>query len=100
MLNRFGYVVMDTVLSGEAALRRISNQCPDLVLMDIKLKGSMDGVETAAEIDSRFGVPVIYITACIDKQTKRRIQATRHFGYLVKPLNEDELLSIIESATH
>ena len=73
---------------------------PDLVLMDIKLKGPMDGVEAAQQIRAHFDIPVIYLTAYADDLTLRRTKVTAPFGYILKPFEEEDLHSTIEMALH
>jgi PAS domain S-box-containing protein len=73
---------------------------PDLVLMDIKLKGEMDGIEAAEQIRTRLNVPVIYLTAFADEATLQRAKITQPFGYLLKPFEERELHTTIEMALY
>jgi len=84
-LQSLGYAVPATAFSGREALRKVAELRPDLVLMDIRLKGKMDGVETAAEIRTRFAIPVIYVTAYADDATLQRAKVTEPFGYILKP---------------
>ncbi len=86
--------------SGEAALEKVSQSWPDLVLMDIVLRGSMDGVETAQQVHDRFDIPVIYLTAHADDDTLERAKITHPFGYLVKPFDERELHTAVELAIY
>ena len=95
-LRKLGYAVVASVSSGEEAVAAADAARPDLVLMDIRLRGDLDGVETAAAIRQRMDIPVIYLTAYADEQTIRRAKATSPFGYLVKPFNERELRAAIE----
>jgi CheY-like chemotaxis protein len=97
-LQRLGHAVPAVVSSGEAAIRTSAETRPDLVLMDIKLKGEMDGIEAAARIKARFGIPVVYLTAYVDKDTVQRAQYTDPLGYVTKPYEEDELDRVIELA--
>jgi CheY-like chemotaxis protein len=69
-----------------------------LVLMDIRLKGAMDGIEAAEEIRDRFGIPVVYLTALADEDTLQRAKATEPYGYILKPFEERELYTAIEMA--
>ena len=75
-LERLGYSVIDTVSSGEEAVKRAEETSPDLVLMDIRLKGDMDGIEAAKRIRHRFNIPVIYLTAYADDETIKRARIT------------------------
>ncbi|MEH1943329.1 MAG: ATP-binding protein [Nostoc sp.] len=95
-LIKFGYTVPAIASSGEEAINKAVEICPDLVLMDIKLKGSMDGIEAAQEIYKRLDIPVIYLTAYADENTFKRAKITEPFGYLLKPFKERELQINIE----
>ncbi|MDZ8138823.1 MAG: response regulator [Nostoc sp. DedQUE04] len=95
-LNKFGYIVPAIASSGEEAINIAREISPDLVLMDIKLKGSMDGIEAAEEIYKRLDIPVIYLTAYADENTLERAKITEPFAYLLKPFKERELQTNIE----
>jgi CheY-like chemotaxis protein len=99
-LVSLGYEVSATAVSGEEAIRKAAQTNPDLVLMDVKLKGEMDGVEAAEQIQARLGVPVIYMSAFSDWTTIQRAKATRPFAYLLKPVEESHLSSILEMALY
>jgi two-component system cell cycle sensor histidine kinase/response regulator CckA len=92
----FGYDAFGIATSGEEAIATVSSRCPDLVLMDIRIKGDRDGVETAAILRERFGVPVVYLTAHADEATIQRAKQTEPHGYLLKPVTAAELRSAIE----
>lgn len=74
-LNRLGYIVPDTAATGEEAVKKAGETSPDLVLMDIMLYGEMNGVAAAEQIQARFDIPVIYVTAYADEDTRRRHNA-------------------------
>lgn len=95
-LNKFGYDIVGVVTSGMEALEQIPNMDPDLILMDIMLEGDMDGIETAAKIKEDFDVPIIYLTAYTDPETRTRAQITEPFGYLTKPFKNTELEAMVE----
>lgn len=97
-LSRLGYAVAGIVDSGEGAVRAVEDMDPDVVLMDIMLCGSMDGVEAAGIIRERFGTPVVFLTAHSDRATLRRAGAVGPYGYLIKPFEEPELQSALEIA--
>ncbi len=99
-LTRLGYTVPALAASGAEALDKAIKTQPDLVLMDIKLKGEMDGVTAAKQIRSRFDIPVIYLTAFADGPTLQRAKMTAPYGYLLKPFEEKELYSTIEMVLH
>ena len=100
MLSGFGYKVPATAASSEDAMRLAAEKCPDLVLMDIRIKGQRDGIETAAILRERFGVPIVYLTAHADGDAVARAKKTEPYGYLIKPVRADELRSTIEIAEH
>jgi CheY-like chemotaxis protein len=95
-LQKIGHRVVATADSGEDAIIQAEKFRPDLVLMDIKLAGDMDGIEAATEIFTRFQIPVVYLSAYGDEQTIRRAQADHSFGYLKKPFTTTDLQEIIE----
>ncbi|MFN6484937.1 MULTISPECIES: response regulator [unclassified Nostoc] len=97
-LIKFGYTVPAIASSGEEAINKAVEISPDLVLMDIKLKGSMDGIEAAQQIYKHLDIPVIYLTAYADETTLKRAKITEPFGYLLKPFKEKELKTNIEIA--
>jgi signal transduction histidine kinase len=99
-LVRFGYEVAGTAATGEEAIRLAAGAPPDLVLMDIVLKGSMDGIETAAHIRGRFGTPIIFLTAWADADILARARTTMPYGYLVKPVEDRELKAAVEIAIY
>lgn len=97
-LKALGYAVPAIASSGEEAIAYAAEIQPDLVLMDIMLKGSMDGIEAANEIRSHFQIPVVYLTAYADLNTLERAKISEPFGYLLKPFEEKELQTVIEIA--
>ncbi|MDI9615357.1 GAF domain-containing protein [Methanothermobacter sp.] len=99
-LESLGYQVTATVSTGEKAVEMAEKTRPDIILMDIVLKGDMDGIEAAEEITRRMKVPIIYITAYSDEETLKRAKITGPFGYIIKPFEDRELHSVIEVALH
>ncbi len=99
-LKRMGHDVPAVVSSGEEALKKVAEIHPDLVLMDIMLKGEMDGTEAARQIRDRFDLPVIYLTAYADDHTLQRAKVAEPFGYILKPFEERELYTTIEMALY
>ncbi len=97
-LRNLGYAVCGTATTGEDAIELTKRQRPGLVLMDIMLKGRMDGIEAAGVIVGQFDTPVIYLTAYADEKTLQRAKQTEAFGYLLKPFEERELHITIEMA--
>ena len=99
-LLNLGYVVPSVAASGKDAISKAKGFLPDLVLMDIRLKGEMDGIEAAKQIRTEFGIPVIYLTAHSDQETLKRAKQTSPEGYILKPFEEDDLRTIIEVALY
>ena len=99
-LKDLGYTVCQTASTGDEAIRKAEAERPDLVLMDIVLKGKMDGIEAADRITSQFDIPVIYLTAHTNHEYIERAKQTKPFGYLVKPFMAKELHTNIEMALH
>jgi len=97
-LQDMGYIVAPIMISGEDALERIEKQRPDMVLIDIVLEGEMNGIEAAEQIHSRFGIPIIYLTAHSDESMMKRIKSTEPLGYITKPFDERELRVVVEIA--
>lgn len=99
-LKKLGYSVTATVASGEEALEKVAENQPDLVLMDIVLKGEMDGVTAAEKIRTKVDVPTVFLTAYADEQTLQRAKITDPFGYIIKPFQQNDLRVAIEIALH
>jgi signal transduction histidine kinase len=97
-LKDLDYEVPAVVASKEEAIIFAAEILPDLVLMDIMLQGSLDGIEAAQEIRIRFNIPVVYLTAYADSHTLQRAKITEPFGYVLKPFEEKELQTTIEIA--
>jgi len=98
LLVDLGYVVVAKANSGSEAIRKASETCPDLALMDIQLPGGMDGIETAARLQAEFNIPVIYLSAHCSDDILERAKITDPFGYVLKPIKEKELHAAIEIA--
>ena len=99
-LERLGYRVTGIASSAERFYKCLESEIPDLVLMDIFIKGSKDGIELASEIKKSHNIPVIYLTAFSDTNILDRAKVTGPFGYVLKPFQERELHSNIEMALH
>lgn len=99
-LEGLGYIVPDVVFTGREAISRAEELRPDLVLMDIVLKGDIDGIETAAEIRKKYNIPIVYLTAYEDDRTLKRAKMTEPLGYILKPFEERYLRSSIEMALY
>jgi len=99
-LKGLGYKVPTIALSGKEAIQKATELKPDLILMDIRLKGEMDGVTAAEQIKAQSSVPVNYLTAYADDETLQRAKITTPFGYIIKPFELRELHSNIEMALY
>lgn len=97
-LERFGYEVPAVLSSGDEVVETVARLRPDLLLMDIRIEGSVDGIEAAFQAKAEFGVPVVYLTAYSDPETLSRAAATRPAAYLLKPFNERELAANLRMA--
>ena len=95
MLKNLGYSVPAVLTKGEEAVKKSQELEPDLVLMDINLKGEIDGVKAAEIIHNRLNIPVIYITAYSDHETLERAGKTSPYGYIPKPIDGLELHTLI-----
>jgi PAS domain S-box-containing protein len=95
-----GYKASNLAITGEEAIDRAPEIRPDLILMDIRLKGEMDGIEAAVEIRKMMDVPVIFLTAYADEPTLQRAKAAEPYAYLLKPFEERVLATAIEIALH
>jgi len=93
-----GHAVCGTAATGQEAIEQAGEKQPDVVIMDITLKGKMDGIEAASRIRERFGIPVIYLTAYDDEETRKRAGATNPVAYLVKVFEDVDLQLAIEKA--
>jgi PAS domain S-box-containing protein len=99
-LQELGYDVVGMATRGEDAVQRAHELQPELILMDVRLAGSLDGIQAAEIIHRSCDVPVVYLTAHSDNETLRRAAATAASGYLVKPFKSPELRCTIEVALH
>ncbi|MFS8116949.1 MAG: ATP-binding protein [Microcoleus sp.] len=97
-LEKLGYQIADIVSCGADAIQRAGEIKPDLILMDIVIKGDIDGIETAAIINQELDIPIIYTTAYADDETLQRAENTGSYGYLLKPFKERELHATIKIA--
>ncbi len=95
-----GYDIAGWVISGEEAVAEVEAASPDLVLMDIHLKGSIDGIEAAERIREKHDVPVVFVTALADDDTLGRAKVADPFGFILKPFSERDLRSTIEIALY
>ena len=99
-LTADGYQVVASVSTGEDAIEKAKLYSPDIILMDIKLKGKIDGIETADILRRNFQLPVIFLTSYADEETFQRAKSTEPFGYLIKPFDNKELNRVVELALY
>ncbi|HEY9876720.1 MAG TPA: ATP-binding protein [Candidatus Obscuribacterales bacterium] len=97
-LTNLGYEVSDIITSGEEAIEQAAEIKPDLILMDIMLSGSINGIKAAKQIRDSLNIPIVYLTAHTDRITLNKAKETQPFGYIVKPFTERELHTTIEMA--
>jgi CheY-like chemotaxis protein len=96
-LTKLGYIVTGTASSGKRALELAEETKPDVILMDIKLKGSMNGLETATQIRDRFGIPSIFLTAFTDDGTIKQMKEIFNYEHLQKPFEVSDLDNAIKT---
>lgn len=99
-LQNLGYQVTSIVGTAEKALKKAEEDQPDLILMDIRIKGEMDGIDAAEVIRNRFGIPIIFCTAYLDQERIERAKITMPFGYLLKPIQERDLRVTLKMALY
>jgi PAS domain S-box-containing protein len=100
ILLGWGYKVLPTVSTGEEAMDCAKSIKPDLILMDIMLSGSIDGILAAENIRTNYNIPVIYLTSYSDRKTLDRAKKTEPFGYIMKPYDKRDIYSTIETALY
>lgn len=98
MLTSMGYVVPSPATSAGEALQMIESAHPDMILMDIQLEGTKNGVHLAQQIRERFNIPLVYLTAYADEETVRQALIAEPYGYLIKPFSAAELRTTVELA--
>ncbi len=97
-IAKLNMLVVGIAYNGDQALDLLYNRKPDLVLLDINLGGTLDGIEVAEIINSKYNIPFIYLTSFADKKTLERAKLTMPYGYIVKPFDKKELFAAIELA--
>ncbi|HNW28585.1 MAG TPA: PAS domain S-box protein [Spirochaetota bacterium] len=100
ILKKFGYVVFDPIDSGEKAFQMSCELNPDLILMDITLKGDIDGITAAQKIRDKCGIPFIYTTVSIDDRTIMRARESMPYGYILKPYEKNMIYATVEMALY
>ncbi len=99
-LKRLGYNVVGAAATGESAVQLAIENSPDIILMDIMLKGEMNGIEAAGRIREETGIPVIFLTAYADESTLNKAKVTQPYGYIIKPFKEIDIHTSIEMALY
>ncbi len=99
-VQQLGYMPIGPLCSGEDAIMIACTLRPDVILMDIILKGPIDGIQAAEIIRSKYSCPVIFVTAHSDRTTLARTKNVEPFGWILKPVDEEELRQAIENALH
>lgn len=99
-LENLDFEIVGIASRGQEAIQKTEEFKPDLVLMDIILKGDMDGIEAATEIQEHFDIPVIYLTAFSDEKTLDRVKLTKPYGFITKPINQYGLEGTIKTAIY
>ena len=97
-LSRLGFEDIGAVDSAEEGIAIATRELPDVILMDIRLKGQKDGIQAAQQIRQQVDVPIIYVTAYSDGRTVERVKRTEHDGFILKPFHRHELQSTIQVA--
>jgi YesN/AraC family two-component response regulator len=98
ILQDEGFSICAIAADGKTAIKKIVEFQPDLILLDIQIKGEIDGIEVAEQIQSLYNIPILYLTAFSDVKTLERAQATNPMGYVLKPFRQEQLLSSIAVA--
>jgi len=99
-LKKLGYHVVGAAATGDKALELVKTENPDIVLMDIMLKGEMNGIEVAEIVKNEYNIPVIFLTAYADESTLSKAKVTEPYGYIIKPFKEIDLHTSIEMALY
>lgn len=97
-VERLGFSVVGCEDTGEKAVNTARKLHPNIVLMDISLAGTMDGIEAAKTINRDSHIPVVYVTALSDDRTLERVAASAPYGYILKPFHDDELRTVMDIA--
>jgi YesN/AraC family two-component response regulator len=94
-ISNFGDIKSEIAFTAEDAIEKIKKNKPDLVLMDIGLKGRIDGIEAAKIVINDYNVPVVFLTGFADSNTEKKANSIPHAGYMTKPIDEDSLKKLI-----
>jgi diguanylate cyclase len=96
LLKKTGYDITQIVTSGEAAIASVKEYKPDLIFMDIVIEGQINGIDAAAKIHDKYGIPIVFLTAWSDEETLKNAGKSEPYGYLLKPVNEKELQATVK----
>lgn len=99
-LKKLGYNVVGAAATGEKAIELAGEKGPDIILMDIMLKGDITGIEASAEIKEKYNIPIIFLTAYADENTLSKAKVTEPYAYIIKPFKEIDLHTSIEMALY
>lgn len=99
MIEHLGYTVIGAVNSGSTAIEKVQDENPDILVMDIFLKGKLNGIETMQEIRKKSSVPVIYLSASGDPEHLEKAKAVQPVGFLSKPISRPKLATMLEKAS-
>lgn len=99
-LKKLGYNVVGASSTGEKAIELAGEERPDIILMDIMLKGEMNGIEAAEKIKEQYSIPIVFLTAYADESTLSKAKITEPYGYILKPFKEIDLHTTIEMAVY
>ncbi len=99
-LKKLGYNVVGAAATGEKAIELAGEKNPDIILMDIMLKGDITGIEASAEIKEKYNIPIIFLTAYADENTLSKAKVTEPYAYIIKPFKEIDLHTSIEMALY
>jgi DNA-binding LytR/AlgR family response regulator len=99
-LKKLGYNVVGAASTGEQAVKLAMEASPDIILMDIMLKGEMTGIEAASLVRAETNIPVIFLTAYADESTLSKAKVTQPYGYIIKPFKEIDIHTSIEMALY
>ena len=100
MLQGLGYNVCGIEDTGEKTIKKAEEAQPELILMDIKIKGDLNGIQTAQQIQLIYNIPIVFLSAYSDEKTLKEAKMINQFGYITKPFEESELFSTIEMALY
>jgi two-component system, response regulator PdtaR len=96
-LRQRGYTVGPPIASGKKAIEKVEAERPDVVIMDIRLQGPVNGLEAAKQINSRFGIPIVFITGHVTEMVVDQLKEIDHIGFFSKPVQINEVIKLLKS---